>query len=101
MTHAAQIEPHADSLIELLTAQCADLEQLLALARRETDAAERRDFDEIMRLTNERATLGERLEVFHRQLAELRARMGEGAEAALRGRTAERVTQLAVAVQSQ
>ena len=95
------VESQADSLMEILAAQCADLEALLALARREAGAAERRDFDEMMRVARERATLGERLEVYHRQVAEMRLRMGSGIEPALRSEVATRTALLAVEVQAQ
>lgn len=70
------INHHAVSVLDLLIAQCADLEALLALARQEEQAATHRNFDEVLRVVNERATLGERLEVYHRQIAELRAQLG-------------------------
>jgi hypothetical protein len=107
MTRTASTEPPADhreadfcslSLMELLIAQCADLEALLALARRETDAAERGDFDELMRVVEARATLGERLEVYHRQIAELRQRLGAAGEAALRSAAAAQATTLATEI---
>ena len=61
------------SLMDLALDQCADLEALLALARREVQAAEQGDFRELLAVVNERATLGERLETYHRQIAELRS----------------------------
>jgi hypothetical protein len=69
------INLHADSVFDLLIAQCEDLAALLALARREEEASTAKDFDEILRVVAERATLGERLEVYHRQLAELRQQL--------------------------
>lgn len=90
----------AEPLIELLAAQCSDLEQLLALARRETDAAERRDFDEIMRVVDARATLGERLETYHRQIADMRARLGSSADAATTSPTAHRLASLVADIQT-
>lgn len=101
MRHRPNVEPHADSLIEILTAQCADLEKLLAEARRQTVAVERDDFDEVLRIVGERAALGERLEVYHRQIAELRARMGEGFDAALNDGAARRASGLVVQIQAQ
>ncbi len=62
-------------MFDLLLAQCEDLAALLALARREEEASAAKDFDEILRVVAERATLGERLEVYHRQLAELRQQL--------------------------
>ena len=70
------INHHAVSVLDLLIAQCTDLEALLALARQEEQAAHHRNFDEVLRVVNERATLGERLEVYHRQIAELRDKLG-------------------------
>ena len=79
MLQDTKIKENADSLIDLLTAQCSDLEKLLALARAEAQAAEQKDFERIMLVVEERARLSERLEVFGRQIAELRSRLGEGA----------------------
>ncbi len=90
----------SDTLAELLAAQCTDLERLLALARLETQAAERSDFSELLRVTEERATIGERLEVYHRQLAEVRARLDDTALDA-HGERAAQIIELAVAVQTQ
>jgi hypothetical protein len=70
------INHHAVSVLDLLIAQCTDLEALLALARQEEQAATSRNFDEVLRVVNERASLGERLEVYHRQIAELRDKLG-------------------------
>lgn len=70
------INHHAVSVLDLLIAQCADLEALLALARQEEQAATTRNFEEVLRVVNERATLGERLEVYHRQIADLRDKLG-------------------------
>ena len=98
MSQTEPIELHADSVLDLLIAQCADLEALLALARREAYAAEAKDFDEILRVVEERATLGERLEVYHRQIAEMRLKLGEAAEPALRTSVAKRVTMLATEI---
>jgi hypothetical protein len=101
MARASSIEPQAESVLEILAAQCADLEDLLDLARRETTAAEQGNFEELMRITSVRATLGERLEVYHRQIAEMRARMGEAGEPAFRSAMAERAVALAVDIQTQ
>lgn len=83
MSTTVHVEPHIDSLMEILFAQYDDLEALLTLARSEVIAAERHDFDQILELVKQRATLGDRLEVYHRQIGELRARLGEVAESAL------------------
>ena len=98
MTRAHSIEVKADSLLDLLIGQCADLETLLALARREEEAAESRNFDALLRVTEERATLGERLEIYHRQIAEMRLRLGEAAEPALRSEAAARATLLVTGI---
>jgi flagellar biosynthesis/type III secretory pathway chaperone len=91
----------ADTLLDLLIAQCEDLEALLALSRSETAAVEGRDFEELMRITAQRATLGERLEVYHRQIAEMRERLGVAAEGVLQSPTAMRITELVNSVQAQ
>ena len=101
MTSTAAIESHADSLIEILAAQCADLEALLTLARRETTAAATSDFEEIMAVVGERATVGERLESYHRQIAEIRLRMGEAVEPIIRSETATRAAKLVLDIQTQ
>lgn len=88
----------ADSLLDLLIGQCDDLEKLLALSRRETQAAEQRDFEEVLRVVEERATLGERLEVYHRQIAELRLRLGEQAEPIMQSQTVTRAANLAESI---
>lgn len=72
-------QTHADSLIELLSAQCADLETLLGLARAESHAAAANDFDAVMRAVEGRAALGDRLEIYHRQIAEVRSRLNDAA----------------------
>lgn len=77
MSRRHTIDHQADSLIALLTAQCADLEALLALARSETTAAERCDFAEVMRVVEERSALGARLEVYHRQIADIRRKLSD------------------------
>lgn len=84
----------ADTLLDLLIAQCMDLEALLTLSRSEATAVQARDFDEVLRLTAERATLGERLEVYHRQIAEMRQRLGAAAETVMHSPMATRITEL-------
>lgn len=95
------IDQQAETVLDLLIGQCADLESLLALAREEARAAEVRDFDEVLRIVSERATLGERLEVYHRQIAELRQRLGEAAEPAFRSETADRIARVATEILSE
>lgn len=71
------IKDQAEPLVAILTAQCSDLEALLTLARTETAAVERCDFAEVMRVVEQRAALGSRLEVYHRQIAEMRQQLGD------------------------
>lgn len=102
MDNATMLERRAESVMEILAAQCADLEALLALARREGEAAERRDFEEIMRIVGERASLGDRLEVYHRQIAEMRQRLHGPEENAFCGEAAtKRAVGLVVDIQTQ
>lgn len=89
-----QIAEKSDSLIELLAAQCRDLEQLLAIAREETRHAEAQDFEKILEIVSERAKIGERLEVFQRRISELRGFLGESAEVK-RHQLASRIVEIA------
>ena len=98
---AENLNADADTLIDLLTAQCADLETLLTLAKRETAATEGGDFGEVLSVVDERARLGERLEVYHLQVAEMRARLGADADAILSCETAHRTTRLVAEIQAQ
>ncbi len=66
----------SDSLIELLAAQCADLEKLLALAREETLAAQQGNFLSILDVVSDREKIGKRLESSQQQIAELRHNLG-------------------------
>lgn len=68
----------SESLLDLLIGQCTDLESLLVLARREREAVRSSDFDQLLDVARERATLGERLENYHRQITELRDKLGQG-----------------------
>lgn len=95
------ITEQSDSLIDLLVGQCSDLESLLKLARKEATAAENDDFDGLLRIVSERATLGERLESYHRQIADLRKSMGASAERVIESNIAEESVRLALAIQSQ
>lgn len=96
------IAARADSLMELLAQQCADLEALLNLARSETGAVENRDFEAVLQITGERARLGERLEVYHRQIAEMRTQMSERALLPVLGsEVARRTARLAADIQAQ
>lgn len=100
MSNAA-LEPHYDSLMEILFAQYSDLEALLVLARRETVAVEQKDFDQILDVVTERASLGDRLEVYHRQLAELRARLGPAYDPLLQASVVTQSASLVNAIQVQ
>lgn len=95
------ITAEADSLLDLLIAQCVDLETLLTLSRSETAAVETRDFEEVIRITTERATLGERLEIYHRQIAEMRQRIGAAAETVMQSPTATRIAELVNGIMAQ
>ena len=101
MNPTSRITAEADTLLDLLIAQCVDLEALLTLSRHEAAAVEARDFEEIIRLTADRATLGERLEVYHRQIAEMRQRIGTAAEVVMQSPTATRITELVQGIMTQ
>jgi hypothetical protein len=83
-----------ESLMDLLIAQCSDLEGLLALARRETVAANRNDFDELLTVFGDRAKLGDRLESYHLQVAELRAKLGAYVDPTLASKNAQLVIEI-------
>ena len=70
------LDQNADSLINLLTAQCADLEKFLLLAREATRLAGEGDFEKTLQLMETRLNLSARLEISHRQIAELRESIG-------------------------
>lgn len=80
MSIPEKIKENSDSLIELLGAQCSDLEKLLALAKEETGAAEQRNFTRIWDIVTERALIGRRLDAYHQQISELRARLESDGE---------------------
>ena len=69
------IKENSDSLIDLLTDQCVELETLLSLAREETLAAKSGDFGAIMGFVSEREKIGKKLETFQRQISELRGHL--------------------------
>ena len=100
MLTSEPIHHQADSVLDLLIAQCADLEALLGLARREEEAAAAQNFDEILRVVAERATLGERLEVYHRQIAELRQQLGAAAEVVLQSEITRQTVALVAEIQT-
>lgn len=94
MYQQPKIVENSDSIIELLAAQCGDLEKLLAIAREETCAAETEDFERILEIVSERAKIGERLEIFQRQISELRGFLGENAQIK-RAQLVNRITEIA------
>ncbi len=89
------IAEKSDSLIEILTAQCADLETLLALAQDEARATEARDFEGVLKIVSKRAALGTRLETYRLQIAELREYLGANDKAAVNSEIAARVIEIA------
>ncbi len=86
---------NSDSLIELLGAQCSDLEKLLALAREETQAAQEGRFLKIWDIVTERAAVGKRLETFQRQISELRGHLESKGENVSQYDITNRVVELA------
>ena len=95
MFDCQRIEKESDTLIDLLTAQCADLENLLALARAETVAAEEKNFEKILEIVSERSEIAHRLETFQRQISNFRENL-ESAEAVLmQNKTASRIVEIA------
>ncbi len=102
MSLTASVVQQAEPLIEILAAQCTDLEALLRLAQRETAAAERKNFGEMMQVIDERATLGDRLEVYHRQIAEMRTRLSDASlTPILSSEVAQQTVRLAADIQAQ
>jgi len=67
------INDNSNSIIEILVAQCQDLEKLLVLAKQETLVLQKNDFEQLFIIIKERATLSSRLELYHKQLADLRS----------------------------
>jgi FlgN protein len=90
-----------DSLMDLLVAQCSDLESLLRLARLETSIAEKNDFEELLAVIEKRGTLSDRLESYQRQIAELRSVLGRNAETMLEGPVAKETIRLALEIEAQ
>ena len=80
MANSDTVKNHSDSLIDLLGAQCSDLEQLLELAREETAAAQDGKFLKVWDIVSERAAIGKRLETYHRQISELRGHLEASGE---------------------
>jgi flagellar biosynthesis/type III secretory pathway chaperone len=95
MPASETVKRNSDSLIELLGAQCSDLEQLLALAREETLAAQEGKFLKIWDIISERAAIGRRLETYHRQITELRGHLESEGENVSKYDITNRVIELA------
>lgn len=94
MQSSEKIVEKSDSLIELLTAQCGDLENLLALARRETKAAEQNDFEAIFEIVSERSKVSCRLETFQQQINELRGFLSANESNSKQNEIAARITEI-------
>ncbi len=95
MATTEKVKENSDSLIELLGAQCSDLEQLLVLAREETAAAQEGKFLKIWDIVSERAAIGKRLETYHRQISELRGNLEAAGENVSQFDITNRVVELA------
>ena len=85
---------NSDSLMDLLGAQCSDLEKLLALAREETAAAQEGKFLKIWDIVSERTAIGKRLETFQQQIGELRGHLESIGESVSKYDITERVIEL-------
>lgn len=94
MFSQSKVEEQSDSLINLLTEQCADLEKLLTLAREETIIAESGDFDGLLEIVSERAKLGDKLVVFQQQIADLKVQLGTAAEPTLQSQLSSKIAAL-------
>lgn len=101
MNPVAEIFVGTDLLMNLLVAQCEDLESLLVLSRDETQAVQEHNFDQIIRITAERATVGERLEMYQQQIVDLRTRLGQSEEMMQQNPTVIRINELVSEVQAQ
>ncbi len=95
MAISEPIIKNSDSLIELLGAQCAELENLLALAREETIAAQEGRFLKIWEIVSERATIGKKLETYQQQISELRGHLESKGENVNKYDITNRVIELA------
>jgi flagellar biosynthesis/type III secretory pathway chaperone len=94
------LHSHSDSLMDLLAAQCADLEALLLLARRESVAARMGSFEDLLTITQARLGLGEQLEEHHRQIMSLRETFAGPQRSRAADELTERTRQLAVEIQA-
>ena len=72
MASSRNLVNNSDTLVDLLSAQCSELETLLALAREETQAAQDGKFLKVLDIVSERSRVGKRLETYHQQISELR-----------------------------
>jgi flagellar biosynthesis/type III secretory pathway chaperone len=95
MSYRQKLRENSDSLIGLLAAQCADLESLFELAQQETRAAGQKDFEVIFNIVTERARIGEKLETYQRQIAELRNFLAGSEGAYENASLTERINRLA------
>lgn len=95
MVHSDKIVKNSDSLIELLCAQCSDLEKLLVLAREETIATQDENFGGVLDIVSKRAELGFRLDKSQQQIAELREHLGANSTAALNKEVTKHVVEIA------
>lgn len=95
MNNSQVINEQSDSLITLLTDQCADLERLLLLAREETIAAESGNFGTLLNISSERAEIGKRLETFQHQIAELRGFLDKNDDCSQQQKISQRAVELA------
>ncbi len=95
MNNSANLKESSDSLIGLLTSQCADLEKLLNLAREETLAAREGKFFKILDIVSERAEITRKLETFQQQISELRGCLDSTNENAVQRNAVSRVVELA------
>lgn len=100
MSQRINIEAQADSVMDFLIAQCADLENLLRVARGETLAAQENDFPGLLAFVEERAMLGAKLEVYQRQAEEMR-RNWNGPEAGRQQALTARAATLIVEIHAQ
>jgi flagellar biosynthesis/type III secretory pathway chaperone len=95
MPASENLVKNSDSLVELLAAQCSDLEKLLWLAREETVAAKEGRFTRIWDIVTERSMIGKRLETFHQQISELRTSLEAHGEHPGKYEITNRVVELA------
>ena len=72
---------NSQSIVDLLSAQCEDLESLLTLAREEAEAVKKGDFLSLVDIVSDRARIGERLETFQRQTIDLKQCLAGDVEA--------------------